>query len=147
MRQTDVLLCALFAQSLRSYLCTKNAQSKPPLRTALCEHMNYYILSKNLYLGQSRLEHADLSMGMVHGRFIQGPGYQKVKSVFKLFASKQYDEYHQKRDDLELTLLDESGNKISTGFIHIEDYSPEFEEISVEVKLVNAQSWAGIENT
>ncbi|MCA0901113.1 alpha/beta fold hydrolase [Microbulbifer agarilyticus] len=35
MRQTDVLLYALFAQSLRSYFCAKNLQSKPPLRTAL----------------------------------------------------------------------------------------------------------------
>ncbi|WP_444907560.1 hypothetical protein ACJJIR_05325 [Microbulbifer sp. SSSA008] len=109
--------------------------------------MNYYILSKDFYIGQSRLEHADLGVGMVHGRFIQGPDYQKVKSVFKLFASEQYDEYYQKRDGLELMLQDESGNKISTDFIHIEDYSPEFEEISVEVKLVNGQSWAGIENT
>ncbi|USD19845.1 hypothetical protein MJO52_12210 [Microbulbifer variabilis] len=109
--------------------------------------MNYYILSKDLCLGRSRLEHADLSMGMVHGIFTQEPDYQKVKNVFKLFANEQYDEYYQKRDDLELTLQDESGNKISTHFIHIEDYSPEFEEISVEVKLVDPQSWAGNANT
>ncbi|WHI48160.1 hypothetical protein [Microbulbifer sp. VAAF005] len=109
--------------------------------------MNYYIFSKDFYIGQSRLEYSDLSMGMVHGRFIQGPGYQKVKNVFKLFTSEQYDEYYQKRDDLELILQDESGNKISNDFIHVEDFSPEFEEIIVEVKLVSAQSWAGIENT
>ncbi|WP_226705227.1 hypothetical protein [Microbulbifer elongatus] len=35
-RQTDGLLCALFAQSLRSYFRAKNTQNKPPLRTALC---------------------------------------------------------------------------------------------------------------
>ncbi|WP_066964765.1 hypothetical protein [Microbulbifer sp. Q7] len=45
MRQTDVLLCALFAQSLRSYFCAKNTQSKPPLRKALCikEDMKNYL--------------------------------------------------------------------------------------------------------
>jgi hypothetical protein len=126
----------------RSYLATNCRKCK-----ALCEYMNYYIYSGNLCLGESKLDRSDLSMGMVHGVFIPAPEYQKVKSTLLLFVNEQYDEYYEKRDELGLTLQDDSGNIIATNTIHIEDYWLETNEMNVEVALTDGQSWPANEYT
>ncbi len=92
-------------------------------------------------IGSSKLEHRDLFMGVVHGSFTPGSEYDAVKSVFKLFTDDKHDEYYTKRDGLKLTLKDDSGQKIRTGFIHIEDYLSEYNEIRVEIGLINPEPW------
>ena len=94
-------------------------------------------------IGHSNLEFEDLSMGSVHGRFFPTDNYQKVQSIFRLFARNQYQEYFNLRDTLKLELFDENLILIGTNTIHIADFSEEFgpEEIALEVILLDGSSW------
>jgi len=96
-------------------------------------------------IGSSGLEYGDLSMGMVHGEFVPSSEYDDVKSIFLLFTDEKHDEYYKKRDDLNLTLQDESGKNIPTEWIHIEDYLSENDEIRVEICLLNPELWSNSE--
>ena len=86
-------------------------------------------------VGYSELEDADPAMGRARGRFRPGVGYELVQPIFRLFSEAVPDpggavvdqdklaRYHKSRDALDLSLEDDAGRQVTTGTIHIADYS------------------------
>lgn len=86
-------------------------------------------------VGYSELEDADPAMGRARGRFRPGVGYELVQPIFRLFADavpepggavadeEKLARYHKSRDALDLSLEDDAGRAVTTGTIHIADYS------------------------
>ncbi|WP_193162529.1 hypothetical protein [Microbulbifer hainanensis] len=77
---TDVLLCALFARSLRSYFRAKGTQSKPRLRTALCfRTMKFTFIAISIYLVS----------GFAYAcSCVELTDIEKISSASKIFAGK-----------------------------------------------------------
>jgi len=90
---------------------------------------------QNIVVGWSDLEDAEPELGRARGLFRPGVGYELVEPVFRLYTeaipepghavtdSEKLDRYHRARDELALSLEDDSGRVIPTSGIHIADYS------------------------
>ena len=111
---------------------------------------SYRVLRGAEVLGESRLEHADRSMGVVHGPFVAGAGYPAVQHVFRRFSQAQgadseghaAADYYAARDALGLRPVDAGGTAVETVFIHITDMTAEgLDELYVEVLVSDASFW------
>lgn len=74
------------------------------------------------------------------GTFEPGPGYAAVAPVFELFAvaggdRAQLAAYYERRDALDLTILDETG-EIVDGVVHIVDFSTLLEDAPLEIEIL-----------
>ena len=105
--------------------------------------MRYSVFVDSQLIGESDLEHDDLSMGVVFGTFLPTPAYDRVQHVFRLFAQGRADEYYAARDALGLQLRTAEGVLVPTSAIHIVDFSAELTDcdLQLEAYLKDADSW------
>jgi hypothetical protein len=97
----------------------------------------YRVMRQGQTIGTSRLEKADLGMGVAFGEFEPLPAYESVRAIFHLFADAQGDaamlrRYYEERDSLNLTLEDEQGHQFVTNWIHIYDFEDLDRELEVQ---------------
>lgn len=90
--------------------------------------MEYLIIHNNEPVGKVVEPKADLGMGVVIGRFIPFPAYEKIRQICQIYAeliaSGQTNiEYPQANDALHLSLTTISDLSVETCWIHIEDFS------------------------
>ena len=87
--------------------------------------MDYLILCEGEPIGTMVNPAADHTMGMVHGPFWPLPAYEKVRTVFRLFAEAtddaQHKHYYRKRDALNLTVTTAAGRSVPAAWVHIYD--------------------------
>ena len=115
--------------------------------------MKHTVKLRDVIIGHSELEQADVPAGRVWGTFRPGFGYDLVQPVFRLFTKavpmlggEAFDEitlekYYAARDKLGLSLVDANGELIPVSAIHIADYLEEKGIIQLEVLIKDADYW------
>lgn len=96
-------------------------------------------------LGECVLAGFDEGMGVALGPFRPAPAYEEVRSVFRAFAEldpgaaagqgaghARLREFHRRRDELRLELVDAGGRVVPTGWIMVYDFSAEAGEDGYE---------------
>jgi len=99
-------------------------------------NMDYLIIHDDEPIGRIVEPGADHPMGVVQGPFVPLPAYERVRSVFRLFAETMLadptgntidarDRYYRELDALHLSVTTADGRPVPTSSVYVEDYSEE----------------------
>lgn len=105
----------------------------------------FHIYCGDEEIGTSLLDERDPDMGTATGAFAPSSGYERVKSVFRIFSDAQTDagphdkesiaRYYEERAKLDLRLVTSDGVRIPTSVVHISDFSDGPDDDSYEVEV------------
>jgi hypothetical protein len=99
--------------------------------------MTYTVRLSGIAIGYSELEQDERPAGLRRGAFRPAAGYDLVEPIFRLAVqapptdaggsseSERMARYRQARAALPLELIDATGARVPTTYIHIEDLRPE----------------------
>lgn len=118
--------------------------------------MSFTVRLLTVIVGRTELERADPATRVASGQFRPGLGYELIQPIFRLWAeavpigssnppdAAKLERYRRARDQLGLSLVDETGRVLETSAIHIIDYSIETGRREYEIELCVSDSafWA-----
>jgi len=86
-------------------------------------------------------------MGIYSGRMNASSGYDSVRHVFKVFCraldlmgdeqEAELDRYYRMRDDLELTVVSQDGQRVTASWIHVVDLCESLDELKIELSSMD----------
>jgi hypothetical protein len=105
--------------------------------------MRYRVLYEHEVIGTTDLATCDPSMGVIYGDFIPTTAYERVRHVFRLYATAgtvlgnqdeaKLNAYYAARDALDLRIESGGGFQCPISTVHVEDLSVELGEYRVMV--------------